>query len=1318
MASAQPPIELNLSFPDPDHVVLSVGRTGSGTLPFANPISRADRGYLSWYVETYGAHSLGDPDDDEARRIAALLPVWGRRLFAAVFSESVALRLFQRLQDTRERDRILTISAEHPAILALPWELLHDSAPNGGFLFHDHPPISIRRTVAGATDGIAPIAIAAKEHLHLLFVISRPARTGFLDPRADSKAVLDALDAHAPGSVSWEFLRPPTLDRLIERLEDTRRPPVDIIHFDGHGVFDREGNLPGRLEKDVAGRHGGAEFLRQKETGQGAGPRDTGYLLFETPDGEIDLVAAGKLGQNLHRHRVALVILSACQSAAMAEEGGTQKPDEDAQEEVERPMGSVAARLTATGIPAVLAMTHSVLVPTTRLLFGAFYKDLAREKRVGEALDNARRHLSNHPERYEIQRGPKRVWLRLQDWFLPALYQAGEDAPLLLGRAENELPAAPQLRTNLRPAPEEGFFGRRRELWQIECWFAGKTRRITITGFGGQGKTALAEEAGRWLIRARFFEAAVFVDYSRMQPLDALGAAVSYIGTVLGESLVDADATAVALRKTAALIILDNLEALAAEPLRELLDAAAAWSEAGGSRVLCTTRRPDLEHPQYRTEGTLVHRRLTLAGLGGRQWPDDALEWFAELSKLPPAPVSGRPLRADLIDLFERVRFHPLSIRMLTQQLKTRDAKALGARLDLLLAEAATGEGLTATDDTPAGLLASLRLSLDHLDAAARALLPRLGVFQGGAFEDDLLAITEIPAAEWQPLRHQLEAAGLIEAESIEGVVPPYLRFHPTLAPMLWAGLSTGEKTAFAYAHRRRYGGLANFLYEADKRRPHQARAIARREVPNLLHAGHALLDAGEPDAVNVVDSLNKFLSLFGLRKEAQALLSKAQSTAASPGSENWRLAQTNRGEELMRSGNIASAAEVFAGILRSLGESTTYGRAATLLRLGRCSIALGRSDLAVQQAREALSVLDVLEPSDDAKRLRTAGLGDMGNALRKLGKFAAAREAFEARIVPNKELNDLASQAVTLGQLGNLALEQGQLDEAQGRFRAALALSQELGDRRMEEVSWHQLGRVFQEGRNWDEAERHYRESARICEEEGDLAGAAITWSQLAALSQVAGRPDAAESWGRKAMGAFRQLNSPADLSLSLNNLALLLARQPQRLAEARGLAEEALAIESTLDPGAVEIWKTYNLLAAVADREAAAATSEPVRDRLLAESREHRRRARQARRSFAGTLFKLRPHALTILGTVAAAREPALWSTVEQMLKNIEERGWMKLVAAIRRILGGERDGDALCEQLDDEDSTIVDAILQGIEDPSSLRDLMPKPEPTAGG
>ena len=255
------------------------------------------------------------------------------------------------------------------------------------------------------------------------------------------------------------------------------------------------------------------------------------------------------------------------------------------------------------------------------------------------------------------------------------------------------------------------------------------------------------------------FQAAVFVDYSRVQAEDALAVAVSQIGSVLDQTLIDAQAARKALQETPTLVVLDNLEAVAAGPLRELLDAAKGWSEAGGSRVLLTTRTPDFGHPDYRAEGTHVHRRMVLAGLGRKEAPDDALEWFAELSKLPPAPeVATAPSREALIALFDRVRFHPLSIRVLAAQLKTRRPAELGGRLEQLLAGSAAGSPAGAsTEATRPELVASLKLSLDRLDDAARQVLPRLGVFQGGAFEPDLLAITALGDPD-QGRREELQA--------------------------------------------------------------------------------------------------------------------------------------------------------------------------------------------------------------------------------------------------------------------------------------------------------------------------------------------------------------------------------------------------------------------------------------------------------------------------------------------------------------------------------------------------------------------------------
>lgn len=105
------------------------------------------------------------------------------------------------------------------------------------------------------------------------------------------------------------------------------------------------------------------------------------------------------------------------------------------------------------------------------------------------------------------------------------------------------------------------------------------------------------------------------------------------------------------------------------------------------------------------------------------------------------------------------------------------------------------------SEDVPAALVASLSLSLDRLDDLARALLPRLGVFQSGAMEPLLLEITGIGESQWKLLCQQLEAAALIKAESLPGVNPRFLRFHPSLASLLWTKLDTGQQQVLSAAH-------------------------------------------------------------------------------------------------------------------------------------------------------------------------------------------------------------------------------------------------------------------------------------------------------------------------------------------------------------------------------------------------------------------------------------------------------------------------------------------------------------------------------------
>jgi tetratricopeptide (TPR) repeat protein len=238
----------------------------------------------------------------------------------------------------------------------------------------------------------------------------------------------------------------------------------------------------------------------------------------------------------------------------------------------------------------------------------------------------------------------------------------------------------------------------------------------------------------------------------------------------------------------------------------------------------------------------------------------------------------------------------------------------------------------------------------------------------------------------------------------------------------------------------------------------------------------------------------------------------------------------------------------------------------------------------------------------------------------------------------------------------------------------------------------------VYEKAQEWDAAEQAYREAARIKESQGNLAGAAGTWHQLAVVNESTGKLSEAEAWYRKAIEGLKSAGDRLLVSKSLHNLADLLQNQPNRLQEAQQLAEEALAIKQTLDPDAARIWTTYNILAEIADKQGD-----------TTQAKDYRRLSRQTRVAFAGTRYELRKYGQFIATVVATVDEADLRQQLEPSLEEIAKRGWGNLVAAIHRLLEGERDEEVLCERLHYTESMIINAILRGIADPETLKPLL---------
>lgn len=80
------------------------------------------------------------------------------------------------------------------------------------------------------------------------------------------------------------------------------------------------------------------------------------------------------------------------------------------------------------------------------------------------------------------------------------------------------------------------------------------------------------------------------------------------------------------------------------------------------------------------------------------------------------------------------------------------------------------------------------------------------------------------------------------------------------------------------------------------------------------------------------------------------------------------------------------------------------------------------------------------------------------------------------------------------------------------------------------------------------------------------------------------------------------------------------------------------------------------------------------------------------------------LHTHASLVLAVVQTIHNPEFKPHLDMILQQSAQNGWGNLVNVINKILAGNRD-QALINGLDDEDAVIVDSILRGLQDPTTL-------------
>ncbi|MBL8541860.1 MAG: tetratricopeptide repeat protein [Betaproteobacteria bacterium] len=1157
---------------------------------FVAPIGPIETAELRWYLEKYAVWPSGVAViQDRARHVEQNLVQWGRLLHDAampVAHTANVMNVWAKIDAHAGRRFSIHVDAGFEAgaldadqkaareagtvLLGLPWELLHDG---DSYLFQGAKPTRVRRCLPNMRDLGVPVVAPP---IRILLVTARPEddACGYIDHRASALPLVEAME-DLPGLVRLTILSPPTLPALREELDRARtaREPYHVVHFDGHGVYDRAVGLGG--------------------------------LCFEHPEDTAKLdrrrhvtVFTSELGPLLRDHRIPLVFLEACQTA-----------------QAEQASESVASELLKVGVASVVAMSHSVLVETARRFVEAFYDALAAGKRVGDAMLAGQRRLKDDSFRGRIFGAGE---LRLEDWFVPVLFQEKDDPQLFRAtpgkQTQEDFQTALKARLGeLPPVPATGFIGRSRELLALERLLR-QERYAVVRGQGGEGKTALAAELGRWLVRSQQIRRAAFVSVEthghQRAVVDAIGRQIVGKGFSAAGDLEEAIRQVErALREQPTLLVVDNIESIllppflaeetpaalsedAHEELEGILALCERLLKVGDTRLVFTSRevlpapfagerhRRELHRLDREDAVKLVERVLDAAGA---------------------ADAVSNAAHEEIKQLVDTVHCHARTLALLAPALRSRGVEATRESLVELMAEMER----RFPGNREQSLFASVELSLRRMSPANRERARVLAVFHGGVQLGVLANMMRWEEADVAALADELIRTGLATRNRYY-----HLSLNPALCPYLRGGMEEAEREALTARWVEVMRQYARLLEQQGSQNAEVGATLTGLELPNLFALLERVQASDDAEAtIALTTALHRLLQGLGkpwLLKRVGHVRDAAAAALEKQG-EAWNHARfeaaRTRIQQQLGGGQLRAAqdgAQALLQCIRAAGEQAyagaDYDLAMAINLLGLGSLEAGGSAQALALFHDAGKRFETIakeQRNSAAERMASVLLVRQADCLVDLGRLDEAVSAYEEAIRRAQQLGSERDVAVGRGQLGTVRLQQHRYPEALAAHAEARERFTALDEPGSVAVSWHQSGVVYQSAGQPDAAEDAYRKSLAIFVQLGDVAGQASTLGQLGNLyGGVLDRLEDAAAFYRQAVNKYVEIGDVAGEGRQRNNLAETL-RKLGRLIEARQETRRAIECKAQLGHAA-KPWTTWAILAGIetdADNPAAAA-------------------------------------------------------------------------------------------------------------------------------
>lgn len=630
---------------------------------------------------------------------------------------------------------------------------------------------------------------------------------------------------------------------------------------------------------------------------------------------------------------------------------------------------------------------------------------------------------------------------------------------------------------NLAPALTS-FVGRARELDRIRRLLADpQVRLLTLTGFGGCGKTRLALRVAEEAVQAStdqgraaslpFPDGAWWIELASIADLSLIPQAIAAALTTTGEAETSGDPRAALLgrlRDKHALLVLDNCEHLVGA-CRDLV--GELLQKCPKLRVLATSREPlgvaGEQHVDVLPMTTPpAAARVDLDALK----QVDAVELFVRRVRLVQPDFELTEANAPIVaEVCRRLDGIPFAIELAAARTRSLSLDQIAARLDnvfVLLKKAAAG-----STRPHATLEATIRWSYDMLDASQRSLLDQLLVFQGGWTLEAAEAVCEVADPEGRDVAEllgDLVEKSLVVFEQVNG----WPRYRMLEAVRQFVEDTSGIDRTREHALQTRFVDyFSEFAHNVTERDSNSDQTVWLERVANdfqnlrqTLELCWSQLRGNLTESASRLSlSLSKFCYVRGFLTEGRRWLERA----------------------------IA-------------GRQATRDLLQLQLHNASGILAWRQNDFANAQ-RSYESAHDVARDMHDQPRL--AGINhNIAVLAAKQGDFQTSHDMFHRAIAAYTSLGSSDGLAQVQLSAADAALAQGDLDEAERLLNACLPQLASQNDRLRIAAAKHNLGEVSRRRGNGTKARTLLHDSIAVRRSLGDHLGITESLVSLAFLA------------------------------------------------------------------------------------------------------------------------------------------------------------------------------------------------------------------------